>query len=151
MIIKSPAFNDAAKIPQQYTSEGPNISPPLHFDYVPENTKSLLLLVEDTDTPAQPRLHWHVYNIPGTCNGFGEGRIVEGAQQGLCNDNTFGYEGPHSSENEQFYLFKLYALDTVLDIKPEDSERRNILTAIEGHVIEEATLTGKYQKKKVMA
>src|SRR5687768_10332819 len=147
MIIKSPAFNDASKIPQQYTSEGPNISPPLHFDNVPENAKSLLLLVEDSETTGKPRVHWHVYNIPPTCQGFGEGRIVEGAQQGLSNDNTFGYEGPGSSENEQFYLFKLYALDTVLAIKPEDSIRKNILTAIEGHVIEEATLTGKYQRK----
>ena len=149
MNIKSPAFNNGESVPQQYTCEGPNINPPLQFTDVPAEAKSLVLIVEDPDADAKPWVHWLVYNIPPQCGGFPEGQIAEGAQQGLCNGNTFGYEGPCPPENEHAYLFKLYALDMTLDIAPEDSNRKNILQRIEGHVIAEALLTGKYQKKQV--
>lgn len=149
MQITSPAFANGERVPQQYTCEGPNINPPLQFTDVPADTKSLVLMVEDPDAAAKPWVHWVVYNIPPQCGGFAEGQIAEGAQQGLCNGNTFGYEGPCPPENEHTYLFKLYALDQVLDVEPSASNRKNMLERIEGHVIAEALLTGKYQKNEV--
>lgn len=146
MEIKSIAFADGGSIPQTYTCEGPNVSPPLEFVDVPANAKSLLLLVEDPDADAKPWVHWFVYNIPPDAERFAEGSIASGAEQGLCNGNTFGYEGPCPPENEHAYLFKLYALDKKLDTDPA-RDRKSALKEIEGHIITQAVLRGKYKKK----
>lgn len=146
MIIKSPAFEDNKVIPAQYTCEGPNVSPPLTFSEVPENTKSLVLLVEDPDAPAKPWVHWLVFNIPPGAGRFDEDSIADGAEQGLCNGNTLGYEGPCPPENEHTYLFKLYALDIRLPSSPVP-DRNEALALMEGHVIAEALLRGKYEKQ----
>lgn len=148
MNITSTVFNDGERIPKKYTCEGPNINPPLSFTNVPAEAKSLVLIVEDPDAPARPWVHWLVYNIPPQSAGFEEGQIAEGAQQGLCNGNTFGYEGPCPPENEHEYLFNLYALDLVLDVPRGESNRKNILQKMEGHIVAEAVLKGKYKKEK---
>ena len=146
MEIKSPVFKDGERVPVKYTCEGPNVSPPLQFTDVPAEAKSLVLMVEDPDADAKPWVHWLVFNIPPQSGGFEENAIADGAQQGLCNGNTFGYEGPCPPENEHTYLFKLYALDKVLDIVPE-SDRKKVLKEMEGHVVAEALLRGKYKKE----
>lgn len=150
MEIKSPAFKEGERIPEKYTCEGLNVNPPLQFTGVPSNAKSLVLTVEDPDAPAKPWVHWLVFNIPPQCGGFEEAAVPEGAQEGLCNGNTFGYEGPCPPENEHEYLFKLYALDTVLDI-PAASNRRQVLAAMEKHVVAESVLTGRYRKEKKLS
>jgi Raf kinase inhibitor-like YbhB/YbcL family protein len=150
MEIKSEAFRNGETIPKKYTCEGPNISPPLSFVDVPSNAKSLVLIVEDPDAEAKPWVHWLVFNIPAEANEFPEGAIADGAMEGLCNGNTFGYEGPCPPENEHQYLFKLFALDAILQIADE-SDRKKVLNAMLGHVIEEAVLIGKYEKEKVIS
>jgi len=145
MEIKSPAFKDGETIPEKYTCEGPNISPALHFSNVPEEAESLLLLVEDPDAEAKPWVHWFVFNIPVTSQGFEEDSIDIGAQQGLCNGNTLGYEGPCPPENEHTYFFKLYALDKKLQPDPTP-DRKKALKEIEGHIVAQAVLKGKYKK-----
>lgn len=146
MKISSPVFHEGEKIPRKYSCEGPNISPPLNFEDVPAEAKSLVLMVEDPDAQARPWVHWLVFNIPPDAGGFPEGDVSEGSTQGLCNGNTFGYEGPCPPENEHSYLFKLYALDIRLDI-PDASDRKRVLREMNGHVIAESVLTGKYQKE----
>lgn len=148
MEIISPMFKNGETIPKKYTCEGPNISPPLNFTDVPSDAQSLVLMVEDPDAEAKPWVHWLVFNIPSDAKGFEENSIAEGSTQGLCNGNTFGYEGPCPPDNEHEYLFKLYALNAVLNI-PEATDRKGVLREIEGHVIAEAKLTGKYQKEKI--
>jgi Raf kinase inhibitor-like YbhB/YbcL family protein len=148
MKISSPSFNSGEKIPKKYTCEGPNISPPLNFSDVPANTKSFVLMVEDQDAEAKPWVHWLVFNIPPSTRKFEEDSIAPGATQGLCNGNTFGYEGPCPPENEHSYLFRLYALDIRLTI-PDASDRKVVLREMEGHIISEATLIGLYQKETV--
>lgn len=145
MRISSPAFNDGERVPVKYTCEGPNISPPLMFTDVPQHTKSLVLMVEDPDAKAKPWVHWLVFNIPADAAGCPEGGTAPGSTEGLCNGNTFGYEGPCPPENEHTYLFKLYALDIRLDI-PAESDRKAVLREMEGHIIAEAMLKGVYQK-----
>lgn len=147
MQITSSEFSTGKLVPMKYTCEGPNISPPLTFIGVPEAAKSLVLMVEDPDAPAKPWVHWLVFNIPPTAIGFDEGSIAEGATEGLCNGNTFGYEGPCPPENEHQYLFKLYALDKVLDI-PNKSDRKVVLKEMEGHIITEAVLSASYRKQR---
>ncbi len=147
MEIKSSAFKDGESIPVKYTCEGPNVSPPLQFSEVSSEAKSLVLMIEDPDAEAKPWVHWLVFNIPPQSKGFEEGSVAQGAQEGLCNGNTFGYEGPCPPENEHTYLFKLSAVDKMLDIAPE-SDRKKVLKEIEGHVVEKAVLKGKYQRQK---
>jgi Raf kinase inhibitor-like YbhB/YbcL family protein len=148
MKIRSLVFKDGERIPAKYTCEGVNISPPLSFINIPTNTKSLVLMVEDPDAKAKPWVHWLVFNIPANAKGFEEGSIANGAVQGLCNGNTFGYEGPCPPENKHQYLFKLYALDTMLNI-PSESDRKVVLKEMKDHIIAEAVLVGMYEKQKV--
>ena len=145
MRITSPAFKEGERVPKQYTCEGPNINPPLAFYEVPQNAKSLVLMVEDPEAEAKPWVHWLVYNIPAQASGFEEGSIAEGSVQGICNGGTYGYEGPCPPEKPSTYLFKLYALDIMLDV-PANADRKYVLKEIEGHVVGEATLKGTYPK-----
>ncbi|MFL5730480.1 MAG: YbhB/YbcL family Raf kinase inhibitor-like protein [Cytophagaceae bacterium] len=147
MQLTSPAFRNGERVPTKYTCEGPNISPPLRFIHVPDEAKSLVLIVEDPDAKAKPWVHWLVFNIPATSTGFDENAIAKGSTQGLCNGNTFGYEGPCPSDGQHDYLFKLYALNKMLAI-PNESDRKRVLKEMEGHILAEATLLGKYQKQK---
>ena len=147
MQLKSSAFQDGERVPSKYTCEGPNISPSFEFVDVPENAKSLVLMVEDPDADAKPWVHWLVFNIPPDASGFPEGGVAPGSTEGLCNGNTFGYEGPCPPVKEHVYLFRLYALDIRLDI-PAESNRKVVLKEMEGHVIEEAILHGKYKKEQ---
>lgn len=146
MKITSPAFKNGKRIPKQYTCEGPNISPPLNFSGIPNGARSLVLMVEDPDAQAKPWVHWLVFNIPADAGGFEENAIAPGSTQGLCNGNTFGYEGPCPPVNEHQYLFKLYALDTRLNI-PNASDRKAVLREMQGHILAEAVLTGSYKKE----
>jgi Raf kinase inhibitor-like YbhB/YbcL family protein len=148
MKITSPVFQEGGTIPLKYTCEGQNVSPPLKFIEIPVEAKSLVLIVEDPDAQAKPWVHWLVFNIPPNASGFDEDSIMKGSTQGICNGNTFGYEGPCPPSGEHIYLFKLYALDTTLAIS-DSSDRKTVLREMRGHILAEAVLTGKYQKQKV--
>jgi hypothetical protein len=145
MQLKSRAFEDGGMIPVKFTCEGPNISPPLEFIDVPAEAKSLVLMIEDPDAEAKPWVHWMVFNIPPDAKAFEENSIAPGAEQGLCNGNTLGYEGPCPPENEHTYVFKLYAVDKMLDTDPTP-DRKKVLQQIQGHTIDEVVLEGRYQK-----
>jgi Raf kinase inhibitor-like YbhB/YbcL family protein len=145
MEIKSTAFKDGETIPVKFTCEGPNVSPPLQFTNVPIEAKSLVLMVEDPEADAKPWVHWLVFNILPDTKGFEENSISAGARQGLCNGNTLGYEGP-CPDAKHTYLFKLYALDIMLDADPIPN-RAKVLEDIQGHILAEAVLKGVYEKQ----
>lgn len=149
MEIKSTAFKDGETIPKKFTCEGPNISPPLQFSNVPNEAKSLVLMVEDPDADAKPWVHWLVFNILPDSKGFEEDSISAGARQGLCNGNTLGYEGP-CPDAKHTYLFKLYAIDKMLDPEPVP-DRKKVLEQIQRHILTEAVLKGIYEKQKETA
>ena len=136
-------FEHNQQIPQPYTCLGPNISPPLQFEDIPEGTKSLVLILEDVDATPKPWTHWLVFNIPPTTLATEQGKIPEGATEGLANNHSFGYEGPcpRYFQGTHHYWFRVFALDTVLDL-PAASEREEIEEAMQGHVIEKAELLG---------
>jgi Raf kinase inhibitor-like YbhB/YbcL family protein len=146
MELKSPAFSEGEAIPKKYTCEGPNLSPPFQFLEVPPEAQSLVLMIEDPDAPAKPWVHWLVFNISAKCQGFDEDSIDPGSQEGLCNGNTFGYEGPCPPEGEHTYLFKLYALKDVLNLPPE-SDRSQVLAAMTGVMLAESVLKGTCRKE----
>lgn len=142
MEIISPSFSDGQTIPEPYTCNGKNISPPLEFNDIPEKAKSLILTVDDQDAPNK-WVHWLVFNIPVTTVSVKGGQIPEGGVEGLANNKTFGYEGPCPKyfSGTHHYVFTLFALDTKLEI-PKESDKQAVLTASAGHIIAQAHLIG---------
>lgn len=152
--ITSPAFLHQAEIPKQYTCQGQDISPPLSWSNPPENTKSLVLIVDDPDAPdpKAPKMtyvHWVLYNLPTNSKGLKEDisptELPVGAEQGLNDWNTIGYGGPCPPIGRHRYFFKLYALDAVLP-KISSPTKKNIEKAMEGHIISKTEIIGTYQK-----
>lgn len=150
MQLRSPAFGHEEVIPSKYTCDGDNISPPLAIDDIPEGTVSLVLIVEDPDVPKSVREdgmwnHWVLFNIPPDTSRIGEGDAPEGVA-GITTSNRLTYGGPCPPDGEHRYLFRVYALDTTIDL-PEGATKLEVLAAIEGHVIESTTLMGRYRRE----
>lgn len=147
MVVRSPAFVHEGVIPSKYTCDGDNCSPPLAIDGVPQNTASLVLIVDDHDVPTAIRPdgvwdHWVVFNMPPTTSRIGEGAAPAGIA-GISTSNRLTYGGPCPPDGEHRYFFKIYALDTVLRLS-QGSTKHEVLQAMEGHVLESTTLMGRY-------
>lgn len=143
MIISSPVFTDGEEIPRKYTCSSDNISPPLEFRDIPRGSKTLLLIVEDTDAQPEPWIHWLVFNIPVTTKNIREGSVPEGSTEGLANNQTYGYEGPCRKyfSGIHHYYFRLYALNSILEI-PKASDKNAVVLSAEHAVLETAELMG---------
>lgn len=154
MRITSQAFEDGAEIPMRFTCDGADISPPLTLDGVPENARTLVLIVDDPDAPVGTFVHWLLWNLP---TGVGElpenvptDRTLESfgnARQGTTDFKRIGYGGPCPPDRRHTYRFMLYALDTELDLEP-GATRTQLENAMQGHVLEEALLRGTYDRPR---
>jgi len=153
MKLTSPALPLNGKIPRKYTCDGDNISPPLNIENVPTTAKSLVLIMDDPDIPDSVKkkfnievwVHWIVFNIPATITEIKEGQNPEG----VLGKNTGGkkaYGGPCPPDREHRYFFKLYALDTKLNL-PEGVTKRQVEEAMQGHILAQAELIGRYQRQ----
>ena len=155
MKINSVAFIDRASIPLSHTCEGSNISPALNWKDVPKKAKSLVLIVDDPDAPIGIWIHWIVYNIPVDAKGLPPGvptleNLPHGMQQGKNSFNKIGYGGPcpPPGHGAHHYFFRLYALDTVLDIR-SGVDRRELGYAMKGHILDQAELAGCFERQTV--
>jgi Raf kinase inhibitor-like YbhB/YbcL family protein len=143
--ISSPVFENNGNIPAKYTCTGKDVNPPLLIENVPAKAKSLALIVDDPDAPRGTWVHWVLWNIgPGTGE-IGEGSVPAGAMQGLNDFRVNEYRGPCPPSGTHRYFFKLYALDTVLNLHP-NSTKADIEKAMKGHVIAQAQIIGLYRK-----
>ena len=149
MIIRS-IFSNGQEIPKLNTCMGANVNPPLFFDDIPAEAKSLVLILEDIDA-IPVWTHWMLFNMPPTTAEIKEGSIPEGATEGLANNHTFGYEGPCPKyfEGIHHYWFRLYALDITLDL-PAATEREVVEEKMKDHVIAKAYLQGLCNSKSTM-
>lgn len=156
MTLTSPAFEHNDRIPQRYSCEAEDVSPPLAWAGLPEGTKSLVLIVDDPDAPdpQAPKMtwvHWLLYNLPVASSGLDEAikpsHLPDGTLEGTNDWNRTGYGGPCPPIGEHRYFFKLYALDTALPDLHEP-EKPILLAQMEGHIIEQATLMGTYRKEE---
>jgi len=145
MKISSAAFENNSLIPSKYTCEGPEINPPLEFSDVPEDAKSLVLIVDDPDAPMKTFIHWTIWNIDSKTTEIGENSCPKGAVEGITSSVIRGYDGPCPPSGTHRYFFKLFAVDKMLDLSP-NSYFRDIESAIEGHIIQKAELIGLYKK-----
>jgi Raf kinase inhibitor-like YbhB/YbcL family protein len=150
--LSSPAFNAGDFIPMLYTCDSTNISPALKWNQPLANTASFALIMDDPDVPTQPWVHWIVYNIPATDTSLAmhcpmDSVLANGTKQGFTSFRTTGYGGPCPPDGIHHYYFKLYAVDTKLNV-PAGLTKSQLLSAMKGHILAEADLTGKYTKKK---
>lgn len=151
MKLTSPLFQEGGIIPSCCTCEGEESHPPLEFHHVPKEAKSLVLIMEDPDVPAFVRPdqmwdHWVVFNIPPTAKGISTQGPVPGVQ-GKNTGGSIGYQGPCPPDREHRYFFKLYALDTMLDL-PSGVTKKQVEQAIKHHILAETHLMGRYEKGK---
>jgi hypothetical protein len=145
MKLTSTAFENNGEIPSEFTCDSDNISPPLSISEVPENAKSLALIMDDPDAPAGTWVHWVVWNIPPDTREIEKGTEPRGVQ-GKTDFGSTGYGGPCPPSGTHRYFFKLYALDTELSI-PEGSTKQDLEKAMEGHIMEKAQLMGTYKRQ----
>lgn len=153
--LTSSAFEDDGVIPEKHTCEGSDISPPLHWGNIPEEAKSLALIIDDPDAPdpQAPKttwVHWVIYNIPVSVNELPENAsasgLPQGAEQGLNDWNNIGYGGPCPPIGSHRYFHKLYALDCVLE-GLHKATKQQLEAAMKDHIIAETRIIGTCQKK----
>ncbi len=149
MKLESTVFEENELIPSLYTCDGRDVIPPLTISGVPQEAKSLTLIVNDPDVPTSVRMegewdHWIVWNIPPLTTTIPEGQNPAG-NTGLNTAGTKGYMGPCPPDREHRYFFLLYALDTVLTL-PDNASKEELLKSMEGHIIEKTVLMGRYER-----
>ncbi len=149
--ITCPAFKEGETIPVKYTCDGKNVSPALNWSGTPANTKSFALICDDPDAPMGTWVHWVVYNIPATITSLPEAipmkkTVLNNIIQGTTSSRKIGYGGPCPPRGPVHrYFFKIYAIDTNLDLKAGAS-KNEIITAMKGHILAEGQLMGRYSK-----
>jgi Raf kinase inhibitor-like YbhB/YbcL family protein len=144
LTVKSSAFENNKLIPSKYTCDGADVNPPLTIGGIPEKTKSFVIIMEDPDAPAGLWIHWVVWNIPAT--GVIKENSVLGAQ-GLNTAKKHGYHGPCPPAGTHRYFFKVYALDTILNLGSL-SEKEDVETAMQSHVLAQGELMGLYRRTR---
>ena len=138
--LTSSAFSDGNPIPRECGYKNGNKEPPLTISGKPEGTKSLVLIMDDPDAMAavgKVWVHWVAWNIDPTKT------ELEKSTEGMTDFGEVGYGGPAPPDKRHTYVFKLYALDSELDL-PDKSTKADVEKAMEGHIIEQAQLTGTY-------
>ncbi|HEU4631517.1 MAG TPA: YbhB/YbcL family Raf kinase inhibitor-like protein [Gemmatimonadaceae bacterium] len=155
LTLTSPSFVDGGRIPARFTCEGVDTSPALAWSGAPQGTRSFALIVDDPDAPdpAKPQrtyVHWVLYNIPAEATGLPEGATPEqlpaGTRHGRNDWNQARYGGPCPPIGRHRYFFKLYALSAGELVGLDTPTKAEVERAIAGHVLEQATLMGTYQK-----
>ena len=142
LIITSSAFEQDKLIPRKYTCDGDDVNPPLIVEEIPEETKSLVLIMDDPDAPMGTWDHWIVWNIPPTKN-IEENRVP--GIEGLNDFRKHAYGGPCPPSGTHRYFFKIYALDTELALNP-NSRKNDVEKAMEGHTLAKGELMGRYRR-----
>lgn len=141
--LTSPSFSEGGMIPKKFTCDTEDVSPALSWTGIPGGTKSIALIVDDPDAPAGIWVHWVLFNLPADLTGLSEG--VKGV--GVEGKNDFkklGYWGPCPPRGSiHRYYFKIYALDTSLNL-PLGAAKREVETAMQGHILNQGQIMGKY-------
>jgi len=146
MKIASWVFDNNTKIPSKYSCDGEDVSPPLEFVDIPNSAKSLALIVDDPDAPSKIWVHWVVYNINPQASEVKENSVPEDGIEGITDFGKPGYGGPCPPSGTHRYFFKLYALDTTLDL-PQNATKQMVEEKMQDHIIDSAELIGLYSRE----
>jgi Raf kinase inhibitor-like YbhB/YbcL family protein len=149
--LTSAAFAAGEPIPPKYTCDGDDVSPPLEWSEPPAGTQSFALICDDPDAPVGTWVHWVLFNLPAGARALPEAvpadaDLPDGSRHGNNSWPRLGYGGPCPPSGTHRYFFKLYALDTALDLAAGAS-KKELLGAMEGHVLAQAELMGTYSRQ----
>lgn len=144
--ITSPAFANEAEIPAVFTCDGETVSPPLSISGVPEGTRSLALIVDDSDAPDGTFTHWIVMDIPPDTREIAKGSVPQGAVEGMTSFGRPGYSGPCPPSGFHRYFFTLYALDRKLGFNNQTA-RAALAQAMQGHILRQTYFYGRYNRR----
>lgn len=152
MTLESSAFAAGQPIPQKFTCEGADVSPPLRWSDPPAGANNFALIADDPDAPAGTWVHWVLYNLPAETRSLPEGvpksAAAAGGAQGQNDFRKTGYGGPCPPPGKPHrYFFKLYALGAALAL-PAGAQKKDVERAIGGHILAQAELMGTYQRSR---
>jgi Raf kinase inhibitor-like YbhB/YbcL family protein len=149
LLLQSSAFADGQAIPVRYTCDGDDLSPPLSWAEPPAGTQTLALVVDDPDAPMGTWVHWVLFNLPAATRSLSEGvpageSLAVGGLQGANSWKRVDYGGPCPPQGStHHYVFKLYALDTSLDLSA-GATKGDVEKAMNGHVLAQGQFVGTY-------
>ena len=144
--VTTPAFQAGGDVAAKFTCYGWNVNPELRINGVPSEAKSLVLIVDDPDAPRGLFTHWIVWNIDPKATDIGENSAPAGGIQGTNDFGKRNYGGPCPPSGTHRYFFKIYALDTKLDLKPS-ARRAELDAAMRGHTLAQGELMARYSHK----
>jgi len=152
--LSSDKIGEGQRIPQKYTADGADVSPPLAWVNPPDGTLSFALICDDPDAPVGTWVHWVVCNIPADARALdeaasGSGRLPAGSQEGVNDFRKTGYGGPAPPRGPVHrYVFTLYALDTSFDSGQigQKPTKKQLVAAMEGHILASTRLIGTYSR-----
>lgn len=154
LTLSSTDFAPGEMIPVRFTCEGADQSPALTWGGMPDGTASFALIMDDPDAPRGPFTHWLLYNLSSHVRGLPQGvekvdALSDSARQGMNDFNRVGYGGPCPpvGHGPHRYYFTLYALDTMLDLPPRAS-KSDLLQAMDGHILGQAQIMGRFERKQ---
>ena len=143
LTVKSTAFESNKLIPKKYSCDGNDINPPLSIEGVPKEAKTLALLMDDPDAPSGTFDHWVVWNIPRSTVKIGENTVP--GTEGINSARQRGYLGPCPPSGTHRYFFKVYALDTELNLG-DNSSKKDVEKALQNHILAKGELIGLYSR-----
>ncbi len=151
--LSSTAFGSEEMIPEPYTCDGEDISPPLAWDDPPKGTQSFVLVVDNPDAKSvvgKATVHWLLFNLPAETRSLPQAvppdaELAAGGMHGTNSERWLGYVGPCPPFTQR-YFFRLYALDTHLDLEP-GATKEQLMLALEGHVLAQGELMGRYKRR----
>jgi Raf kinase inhibitor-like YbhB/YbcL family protein len=148
--LTSPAFEEGGMIPEKHSCDGMDVSPALAWTSGPEGTKTFALICDDPDAPMGTWVHWVLFNLPANVNELPEAvpperELESRAKQGMSDFHKIGYGGPCPPGGTHRYFFKIYALDTEVNLEAV-ATKSDLLEAMEGHILAEGQLMGKYSR-----
>jgi Raf kinase inhibitor-like YbhB/YbcL family protein len=149
LILSSSSFEDGA-IPNRFTCDGADASPPLTWSSPPPATRSVALVMNDRDAPLGTFVHWVIFDLPGDKRALPEGvsnlpQLEDGSIQGHNDFDKTGYGGPcPSGRSAHHYVFVVYALDAKLGL-PSGATRRQVEAAMQSHILAHGELVGHYK------
>ena len=168
LTVTSSKFNRIRRIPRKYSCTEEDISVPITWSDPPEGPISLALVVDSNQHPGALWVHWVLWGIPPDARELPEAvpntpeapSIGPKARQGTNNEKLVGWSGPCPSPIDlasgsgtpkdrivSEYFFKLYALDTEIELGPE-ATKGDLLRAIEGHILAGGEVMGEHVSKK---
>jgi Raf kinase inhibitor-like YbhB/YbcL family protein len=145
LVLTSTAFGDGEPIPDRFTCEGADVSPPLAWAELPPGTASLALLVDDPDAPGGTFTHWLAWDIDPAAGAIGEGAVLPAEGKNGFGHRGYGGPCPPRGDGPHRYLFRLFALDAPLDLDA-GANKGSFQAALAGHVLAAGELTGTYER-----